>query len=160
MIVVLSPASVASHNVMDEVSYALDEGKLVVPILLRSCAIPFRLRRVQYIDFTASYNTGFSQLLRALGEEQKRVMLDVSFLSGEEWDGRRDVAMFGARVGAKNVLCAVSLEALVDHFRADPRQPLATFRQHRATIEELARRLIQAQRFEADGSILIRSQDR
>ena len=66
MIVFLSPASVASHNVMDEVSYALDEEKLVVPILLRSCAIPFRLRRLQYINFTASYETGFSQLLRAL----------------------------------------------------------------------------------------------
>ena len=47
VIVFLSPASVASHNVMDEVSYALDEEKLVVPILLRSCAIPFRLRRLQ-----------------------------------------------------------------------------------------------------------------
>ena len=52
MIVALSPASVASQNVMDEVSYALEEGKLVVPILLRPCALTFRLRRVQYIDFT------------------------------------------------------------------------------------------------------------
>jgi hypothetical protein len=66
LIVVLSPAAVASHNVMDEVSYALEEGKPVIPILLRPCAIPFRLRRVQYIDLTASYETGFSHLLRAL----------------------------------------------------------------------------------------------
>src|SRR5215813_6218974 len=70
MIVVLSPASVASQNVLDEVSYALEEGKPVVPILLRSCAIPFRLRRVQYVDLTASYETGFSQLLRALRLDQ------------------------------------------------------------------------------------------
>jgi hypothetical protein len=56
--------------VMDEVSYALDEGKLVVPVLIRSCNIPLRLRRVQYIDFTADYDTGFAQLLRALGIEQ------------------------------------------------------------------------------------------
>jgi hypothetical protein len=53
MIAVLSPESLASNNVMDEVSYALEEGKLVVPILLRVCVIPFRLRRVQYIDFTS-----------------------------------------------------------------------------------------------------------
>jgi len=66
LIVVLSPESLASHNVMDEVSYALEEGKLVVPILLRSCAIPFRLRRVQHTDFTTDYATGFAQLLRAL----------------------------------------------------------------------------------------------
>ena len=70
MIAVLSPESVASDNVMDEVSYALEEGKLVVPVLIRSCDIPYRLRRVQYIDFTADYDTGFSQLLRALGIEQ------------------------------------------------------------------------------------------
>ncbi len=70
MIAVLSPESVASDNVMDEVSYALDEGKLVVPVLIRSCDIPYRLRRVQYIDFTADYDTGFSQLLRALHIEQ------------------------------------------------------------------------------------------
>jgi hypothetical protein len=68
--IVLSPEALASNNVMDEVSYALEEEKLIVPILFRSCAIPFRLRRVQYIDFTASYRTGFSQLLRALHLDQ------------------------------------------------------------------------------------------
>jgi formylglycine-generating enzyme required for sulfatase activity len=67
MVAVLSPEAVVSTNVMDEVSYALDEGKLVVPVLVRSCDIPFRLRRVQYIDFTDDYATGFSELLRALG---------------------------------------------------------------------------------------------
>jgi formylglycine-generating enzyme required for sulfatase activity len=66
MIAVLSPEAVASPNVMDEVSYALEERKIVIPILLRSCTIPFRLRRLQYIDFTADYQTGFSQLLRAM----------------------------------------------------------------------------------------------
>src|SRR5262249_13947520 len=66
MLAVLSPEALASHNVMDEVSYALEEGKIVIPIFLRPCTIPFRLRRLQYIDFTADYNTGFSQLLRAL----------------------------------------------------------------------------------------------
>jgi protein-export membrane protein SecD len=55
---------------MDEVSYALEERKIIIPILLHSCTIPFRLRRVQYIDFTADYNTGFSQLLRALRIDQ------------------------------------------------------------------------------------------
>jgi hypothetical protein len=70
MIAVLSPESVASENVMDEVSYALNEGKLVVPVLIRPCKIPYRLQRVQYIDFTSDYDRGFSQLLKALGIEQ------------------------------------------------------------------------------------------
>jgi hypothetical protein len=72
MIAVLSPQALASNNVLDEVSYALDEEKVVIPILWRSCAIPVRLRRIHYIDFTVDYNTGFSQLLRALQSEQAR----------------------------------------------------------------------------------------
>ena len=36
MIAVLSPDALASHNVMDEVSYALDERKIIIPILLQS----------------------------------------------------------------------------------------------------------------------------
>lgn len=46
MIVVLSPASVGSNNVMDEVSYALESGKTVIPILMSECKSPFRLRRI------------------------------------------------------------------------------------------------------------------
>ena len=70
MIVVLSPDAVASDNMMAEVSWALEERKTIIPIILRSCTIPFRLRRLQYMDFTADYQTGFSQLLRALHIDQ------------------------------------------------------------------------------------------
>lgn len=44
---------------MDEVSYALEEGKKVIPVLLSDCDTPFRLRRLQRIDFTADYDNGF-----------------------------------------------------------------------------------------------------
>jgi hypothetical protein len=66
LIVVLSPAAIASNNVLDEVSFALDEGKIVVPILLQDCTIPFRLRRLQYVDFTRDYEPALAQLLRNL----------------------------------------------------------------------------------------------
>src|SRR5512142_3024261 len=46
VVAILSPASVDSNNVMDEVSYALEEGKQVIPVLYRECEIPFRLRRL------------------------------------------------------------------------------------------------------------------
>ena len=73
LLVVLSKSSVASHNVMDEVSYALEEGKTVVPVLLEDCEIPFRLRRLQFADFTTSHKTGKETLSKALnlGEEVK-----------------------------------------------------------------------------------------
>lgn len=67
MLAVLSPSSVASQNFMDEVSYALEERKQVIPVLYRECTIPFRLRRVQHVNFTISYENGFADLLRALG---------------------------------------------------------------------------------------------
>jgi hypothetical protein len=66
LLVVLSPASVESTHVMDEVSYALEKKKLVIPVLYRDCTIPFRLRRVKYIDFRSNYQSGLSHLLMVL----------------------------------------------------------------------------------------------
>ncbi|HEV8084243.1 MAG TPA: TIR domain-containing protein [Chitinophagaceae bacterium] len=68
LIVILSPASVSSDNVMDEVSYGLETGKTVIPVLLSQCTMPFRLRRLQHIDFTGDYQMGLNQLLEALGK--------------------------------------------------------------------------------------------
>ena len=39
MLVILSPASVDSRNVEDEVSFALDEGKTIIPLPYRDCRI-------------------------------------------------------------------------------------------------------------------------
>ena len=69
MLLVLSPASVDSDNVMDEVSFALEKHKLVIPVLYRDCEIPFRLRRVQYIDARTEYDRSLHELLRMLGVE-------------------------------------------------------------------------------------------
>jgi hypothetical protein len=71
MLVVLSPAAVHSTNVMDEVSFALQEGKTVIPILYRDCAIPFRLRRVQYIDLRFEYSHGLAELLKTLAARKE-----------------------------------------------------------------------------------------
>lgn len=66
LIVVLSADSVGSVNVMDEVSFALEHGKRVVPVLFQECKIPMRLRRLQHLDFTGDYQTGLTQLLKQL----------------------------------------------------------------------------------------------
>src|SRR6186997_1698708 len=50
VLVILSPSSIGSANVMDEVSYALDSGKKIVPVILEDCPPPLRLRRLQRID--------------------------------------------------------------------------------------------------------------
>ena len=66
VLVILTPSSTASTNVMDEVSFALESGKKIIPVLLEDCLPPFRLRRLQRIDFTSDYATGFSQLIASL----------------------------------------------------------------------------------------------
>jgi hypothetical protein len=67
LVVILSPAAVESTNVMDEVSLALEDGKTVVPVLHRQCKIPFRLRRLQYVDLSLDYKAGHDRLLETLG---------------------------------------------------------------------------------------------
>lgn len=66
MIIVLSPDSVSSNNVMDEVSFALEAGKTVIPVMLIECEPPFRLRRLQRIDFTGDYQKALQKLLIAV----------------------------------------------------------------------------------------------
>ncbi len=67
LLVVLSASSVDSMNVMDEVSFALEKKKTVVPILMEDCPIPFRLRRIQHVDFRRDYARGLTALLIHLG---------------------------------------------------------------------------------------------
>jgi len=66
LLVILSPAAVESRNVMDEVAFALEEGKNVIPVICSDCRIPFRLRRLQYVDFKLDYAGALSTLRTAL----------------------------------------------------------------------------------------------
>jgi hypothetical protein len=66
MLVILTPTSVDSENVRDEIAYALKQGKIVIPVLYMECDIPLRLERKQHIDFRANYARGLDLLLREL----------------------------------------------------------------------------------------------
>ncbi|MFZ2473372.1 MAG: toll/interleukin-1 receptor domain-containing protein [Methanothrix sp.] len=70
LLVILSHTSVESDDVQSEWYAALDEKKIVVPILYQPCRIPFRLKPIQHVDFTARSpddETSLKQVLRALG---------------------------------------------------------------------------------------------
>ena len=56
LLIVLSPQSVASQNVLDEVGFALAREKRIVPVLFKDCEIPFRLARLQYVDARTDYD--------------------------------------------------------------------------------------------------------
>ncbi|MEX2261778.1 MAG: toll/interleukin-1 receptor domain-containing protein [Bryobacteraceae bacterium] len=66
-LIILSPESVGSTNVMDEVSYAIEHNKQVIPVLYKDCRVPLRLRRLHYIDCTANQEDGLRNLVTELG---------------------------------------------------------------------------------------------
>jgi hypothetical protein len=83
MIVILSPAAIDSNNVMDEIAYALEERKTVIPLLVQDCRIPLRLRRVQYVDFRLDYEDGVRSLLNTLAaESQIQAATDATAVGG------------------------------------------------------------------------------
>jgi len=84
VLVILSPAAVDSDNVMDEVSFALEQKKPVMPVLYKNCEVPLGLRRVQYIDFTVDFNLALRRLLHAFSiEPPSREPQPVEPISGE-----------------------------------------------------------------------------
>src|SRR5687768_5595710 len=62
-IIVLSPNSVASENVLDELSFAIHSGIRIIPVLYRDCQIPYRVARIQFVDFRTDYQRGFGHLV-------------------------------------------------------------------------------------------------
>lgn len=66
LVVILSPRSVASDNVADEISFAIDSGKSVLPVMIERCTLPLRLTRMQVVDATANYERALKQCLDEL----------------------------------------------------------------------------------------------
>jgi hypothetical protein len=66
MLIILSPSSAKSENVRNEISYALEQGKIIVPVLYQDCVVPLQLQRAQRIDFRADYARGLNHLLQHL----------------------------------------------------------------------------------------------
>jgi hypothetical protein len=65
-VVIISPRSIASDNVMDEVSFAIDNRKSVLPVMIEKCTLPLRITRMHLIDGTGAYETVLQQCLAEL----------------------------------------------------------------------------------------------
>jgi hypothetical protein len=63
VVVLLSPRSVASENVADEISLSIDLRKIILPVMIEPCKLPLRLTRMHLIDATASYASALKQCL-------------------------------------------------------------------------------------------------
>lgn len=66
LVVAMSKSSTGSNNVLDEINLALTENIRVIPILIEETNIPFRLMRLEYIDFREDYATGLKKLVSEL----------------------------------------------------------------------------------------------
>lgn len=65
-LLVMSQASNDSDNVRDEIDFAIDAGKPIIPILLDDSRPPLRVRRMQYTDFRGEYAPALQKLLGVL----------------------------------------------------------------------------------------------
>jgi hypothetical protein len=62
LLFIQSEKSVASANVLDEVYYAVGENKRVIPVIINNCKPPFRISRLQHINFIEDYEAGLAEL--------------------------------------------------------------------------------------------------
>ena len=88
-IIILSPESLKSQNVKDEVGYAIDAGKDILPVLIKSGDVPFRLRRFQYVDFTNKpYDASLKEIKSLLAPEGH--LVDSQTVEKNPIDGESD----------------------------------------------------------------------
>ena len=84
---------------------------------------------------------------------------DISFPPFESWNPLTKVATIAAQVGGKRVLCRISMEVLKKRFRASASEPMQSVSKNRELIRDAARKLIESNAYEENGSILIRQKD-
>ena len=50
IVLCLSPAAVASENVLDEIHFALENDLPLYPVMIERCRVPYRVARIERID--------------------------------------------------------------------------------------------------------------
>ena len=84
---------------------------------------------------------------------------DISFPMLESWQPVTKVATIAAEISKRRILCRISLKTLKEKFGASDKVPMQSVTQHRQAIQEAAKRLIEKEAYEEDGSVLIRARD-
>lgn len=83
----------------------------------------------------------------------------ISFPRLECWNNMTKMATVVAEVDKKRVLCRISSESLKSKFGASDDKLMQSVVQHRMVIQEAAKRLIEQDDYQADGSVLIQTTD-
>jgi hypothetical protein len=96
-----------------------------------------------------------------LTKNRNRVAKDagISFPLLECWNPMTRDATIIAQVDGRRVMCRINEKLLKKRFDAPEDRPMSTVVGNRPTLEAAARKLIEAECFEDDGSITIRERD-
>ena len=98
-----------------------------------------------------------TSILGVLGMLDERVLVFSDTTARYDFD--RDTVVFRGEDADKIVTCAISREALDDHFDGHNKDKLKVFKANRERIEHEARRKYLEGNVEPDGSVLIRTND-
>ncbi|MGD0519812.1 MAG: DUF1488 family protein [Terracidiphilus sp.] len=146
-------------------------ARFLMNVMLASGGYPWTVIRVEERDSylhaldSASIDTNIKPFARFIAQSVQRATdephrHELQFPAPEErYNSSRDAVDFWGKDGATRVRCAISREALDDHFHGDNKNKLEVFRAHRREIEEITRRKYLSGRLEADKSILVRTGD-
>jgi TolB-like protein/Tfp pilus assembly protein PilF len=72
-LVLLSAKSTASDVVLDEINYALEQNKRVFPVIVESCRVPLRLRRLESVEFDPDDDASLERLVAAISQTDPRL---------------------------------------------------------------------------------------
>ncbi len=118
IVILLSQTSVMSDNVLDEVSFALETRKAVIPVVVDGCRVPLRLRRFEWIDT----RRGYDQALAAIRDAIVRGgMGRTQSFDTPEVGGRPSIAV----VPFRNVTDDARVESLRDGLLAEVSEALS-----------------------------------
>ena len=92
-------------------------------------------------------------------KRNKKVDGSISFPLLQCWNPVTNVATIAAQVSGGRVSCRIKIDDLRKKFHIFPDEPMQSVTNYRAEIENAARKLIEKNDFEDDGSIMINYKD-
>jgi hypothetical protein len=127
LVVILSPRAVASENVADEISLAIDTRKSVIHVLIVDCDLPLRQNRMHLIDATRGYEQAVRQCLSEIKDSkspsklvtgsavESRVILSPQVLAAAKLQLASIIGPIAGIIVDKAASRAASVEGLYDH---------------------------------------------
>jgi TIR domain len=99
VLVVVSKDSAQSDQVRNEISYALEHQKRIVPLLTAQVDLPLRLFRLQRVDFTGDYSSALRTLANTLCARGEREDAFADALAAARPAGIRAIPTFQGELG-------------------------------------------------------------